>query len=80
MKGGQTGHAGGIEHQTTMTARWFSKRGHEVSLLTWNEGSVQEQLIDGVNVYSLCSQEEGLRGFRFIHPRWTSLIKAMAKI
>ena len=79
MKGGHAGHAGGVEHQTSMTARWFAGRGHTVSLLTWDEGGEQEQIIDGVKLFSLCSRGEGLKGLRFFYPRWSSLIKAMAR-
>lgn len=79
ITGGKTGHAGGVEHQTAMTARWFAKRGHQVSLLTWNEGGPEEETIEGVRIVKLCKGHEGLRGIRFFHPRWTSLTRAMKK-
>lgn len=37
MAGGRSGHIGGAEHQTTMTARWFAAKGYPVSLVTWDE-------------------------------------------
>lgn len=79
ITGGKTGHAGGVEHQTSMTARWLAKRGHHVSLLTWNEGGPEEETIEGVRIIKLCRGNEGLRGIRFFHPRWTSLTRAMEK-
>lgn len=78
MRGGNTGHAGGVEHQTSMTARWLAGRGHETSLLVWNENNKEEELIEGVRVISLCRQHDGLKVIKFVHPRWTSLVKTMA--
>lgn len=79
ITGGKTGHAGGVEHQTSMTARWLAMRGHHVSLLTWNEGGPDKETIEGVRIIKMCRGDEGLKGVRFFHPRWTSLIRAMKK-
>lgn len=78
MTGGVKGHVGGVERQTSMTARWLAAGGHRVNLLTWDEGQKEEiSAIDGVHVIKMCRQDEGIRGFRFIHPRWTSLNRAL---
>jgi glycosyltransferase involved in cell wall biosynthesis len=79
LTGGSRGHAGGVEHQTTMTARWLARRGHDVSLIVWNEGQPHDEIVDGVRVLSLCRQDAGIRGVRFLHPRWTSLTRALAR-
>lgn len=79
LTGGARGHAGGVEHQTTMTARWLARRGHDVSLIVWNEGQPEEVTVDGVRVISLCRQDDGIRGVRFFHPRWTSLTQALRR-
>ena len=79
ITGGARGHAGGVEHQTTMTARWLARRGHAVSLIVWNEGQPDEVDVDGVRVISLCRQDAGIRGVRFLHPRWTSLTRALRR-
>ena len=78
MTGGATGHAGGVERQTTMLARWLADRGVDVSLVVWNEGQPSETTIDGVRVLSVCARDAGLPGLRFVHPRWTSLNHALA--
>ena len=78
MTGGTTGHAGGVERQTTMLARWLARRGFEVSLIVWNEGQTDSTVIDGVRVISVCSRHAGVPGLRFFHPRWTSLARAMS--
>jgi glycosyltransferase involved in cell wall biosynthesis len=79
LTGGATGHAGGVEHQTAMTARWLARRGHDVSLIVWNEGQPEEVMVDGVRAISLCRQDDGIRGVRFLHPRWTSLTRALRR-
>jgi glycosyltransferase involved in cell wall biosynthesis len=79
MIGGTSGHIGGVERQTTLTARWLAGRGYAVSLLTWDEGQEgAEQSIDGVRVIKMCRRDQGWPGLRFFHPRWTSLVAAQA--
>ena len=77
--GGSRGHIGGVERQTTMLARWLAQRGHEVSLITWDEGQPDGQVVDGVRLLNLCAQHSGVPGVRFVHPRWTSLAGALKR-
>jgi glycosyltransferase involved in cell wall biosynthesis len=79
MTGGRDGHAGGVERQTTMTARWLASRGHDVSLVVWNEGPPGDEHVDGVRVIKLCRQRDGLPGLRFFYPRWASLWQALTR-
>lgn len=79
ITGGSAGHAGGVEHQTSLTARWLANRGHRVCLLTWHEGHADEELIDGVRVIKMCRKDQGAWGLRFFYPRWTSLNQALEK-
>jgi glycosyltransferase involved in cell wall biosynthesis len=60
-------------------AKWLVAKGHKVSLLTWSEGSDEDEVIDGVSVIKICRQDAGLPGVRFFHPRWTGLIGAMKR-
>lgn len=78
ITGGSSGHAGGVEHQTALTARWLASRGHDVQLIVWNEGSGREEQIAGVRVIKVCREADGIRGLRFFHPRWTTLNAALA--
>jgi glycosyltransferase involved in cell wall biosynthesis len=77
--GNGEGHIGGIERQQALMARWFALRGHRVSMLTWDDGQVDGEEIDGVRVHTICRRGAGLRGLRFFHPRWTGLVSAMRR-
>ena len=78
ISGGKQGHSGGVERQTSMTARWLAAQGHRVNLVTWDEGQMEEiSIIDGVRVIKMCRRDEGVTGMRFFHPRWTSLVRAL---
>jgi glycosyltransferase involved in cell wall biosynthesis len=77
MTGGASGHAGGVERQTTLTARWLAARGHAVTLVVWDEGQPAEMTVDGVRVIKMCREADGTPVARFFHPRWTSLNRAL---
>ncbi len=79
LLGGRSGHIGGVERQTSMLAKWLAARGHRVSLLTWDEGQPDGSEIDGVRVFTICRRQGGLPGLRFLHPRWTGLVRAMGR-
>lgn len=74
-----SGHIGGVEKQTALTARWLAARGHDVSLVTWDEGQLDGQLVDRVRLLKLCRANAGLPGLRFFWPRWTSLCAALRR-
>lgn len=77
MTGGANGHIGGVERQTSMTARWLVARGWRVSMITWSEGGPPEEIIDGVRVIKVCREDAGIPGLRFFWPKWTSLNRVM---
>ena len=77
MTGGNSGHVGGVERQTSLICRRLAAHGHRVNLLVWDEGQKDEVKIDGVRVIKMCRHDAGLFGLRFFHPRWTSLNRAM---
>jgi glycosyltransferase involved in cell wall biosynthesis len=74
-----TGHSGGSERQMAMMARWFAAQGYAASMVTWDLGAPDGATYEGVRVFHACRPHEGLRGVRFIHPRWTSLNAAMRR-
>ena len=79
INGGSNGSIGGVERQTSLMAQWLASRGHNVSLLTWSEGSIEDEIINGVNIIKICRQDAGLPGVRFFTPRWSGLISAMKR-
>jgi len=79
MAGGDSGHIGGVERQTSLMARWFAAQGYQVSMLTWDEGQEDGVEIDGVRMFKMCRKDAGIKGLRFFWPRWTSLVAAMKR-
>lgn len=79
LTGRGSGHIGGVENQTSLLARWLVSRGYAVDFVTWREGDASEEMVDGVRVLPICRQTDGVRGIRFVHPRWTSLISALRR-
>ncbi len=72
-----THHAGGIEVQVPLMAKWLAANGFTVSMITWDEGFEDGQIIDDVTVFKLCQRDDGLPGLRFFMPRWSSLLSAL---
>lgn len=79
VKGGSQGSIGGVERQTSLMAKCLVEKGHNVALLTWTEGGVDDEVVDGIRVIKICPQDSGLPGVRFFHPRWSGLIRAMRR-
>ncbi len=79
LTGVDTGHIGGIEHKQSFIAKWLARRGHQVSLITWDEGHDGDDIIQGVRVIRMCARDAGVKGIRFFYPKWTDLCKAMRK-
>jgi glycosyltransferase involved in cell wall biosynthesis len=79
LTGSRSGHIGGVEHQTTLLAKWLVARGYAVDFITWREGDETEAMVDGVRLLTICRQDEGLPGLRFVSPRWTSLVRALRR-
>lgn len=73
------GHVGGAELQTALMARWFARKGYRTSLITWNEGIEDGEVVDGVVLRRMCRRTDGFFGWRFVHPRLTSLYSAMRR-
>ena len=79
LAGGDAGHIGGVERQTSLMAQWLAGRGYRVSLITWDEGQEDGGVIDGVQVFKVCRKEAGIKGLRFFWPKWISLNAAMKR-
>ena len=77
--GGEQGHIGGAERQTSLMAKWFAAAGHETSLITWGKRDLDGQHVAGVTVRTVGRMEAGLPGLRFFYPRLTALHAAMRR-
>ncbi len=77
LAGVDTGHTGGIERQQALMARWLAAHGYRVAMVTADDGQSDDTMIDGVRVIKTCPRNAGLKFMRFIHPKWTSLYRAL---
>jgi glycosyltransferase involved in cell wall biosynthesis len=70
-------YLGGIEKLLVTMARGLSRSGVNTAFITYDHGQPDVEMIDGVTVYKAFSDEAGLPGLRFFHPRMTGLWRAM---
>lgn len=77
LTGEESGHIGGVERQTALLSEWLAANGHEVIVITWDEGGVPVEIVNGIKIIKLCKVTDGLPVIRFFTPRWTSLVSAL---
>lgn len=70
---------GGESVQHTLLAKAFAELGWQVSLISRDVGQEDGAVIDGVQVWKTYTQKSGLPGIRFIHPRLTSIWRALKR-
>ena len=70
-------HIGGAEIQQVRVGRELARRGYNVSFVTLDHGQPDGVVHEGMTVVKTCRWADGLPGLRFIHPRWTSLWRAL---
>jgi glycosyltransferase involved in cell wall biosynthesis len=73
------GHIGGAERQQVLIGKELAKRGYRVSFITLDHGQSDEMEIDGMRIIKAYDPNAGIRMLRFLHPRLTSLWRAMNK-
>lgn len=70
-------YLGGIEKLLVTMARGMSRSGLKTAFITYDHGQPDQEEVDGITIYKAFSEEDGLPGLRFIHPRMTGLWRAM---
>jgi glycosyltransferase involved in cell wall biosynthesis len=68
---------GGESVQHTLLARAFAEKGWQVSMISQDLGQEDGTVVDGIQVWKTFDQKAGLPYLRFIHPRLTSIWRAL---
>jgi glycosyltransferase involved in cell wall biosynthesis len=68
---------GGAEVQQAILARLLAKAGWRVSMVCLDFGQPDAAVLDGVTVHKAFALDAGLPALRFLHPRMTSMVRAM---
>ena len=72
-------YAGGAEVQLAQFAMALAKLGHDVSMVVGDFGQPDGAMYERVRTLKTFKSSAGLRGFRFIHPRCTTLWAALSR-
>jgi len=68
---------GGAEVQQAIIARLLAANGFRVSMVTLDYGQPDGAVVDGVTVHKAFTPDGGLPVLRFLHPRMSSMLRAM---
>jgi glycosyltransferase involved in cell wall biosynthesis len=68
---------GGEAVQQTLLAKAFRDLGFSVSIIDRDFGQPDGEVIDGIRVWKTMREGDGLPGLRFLHPRLTSVYRAL---
>ena len=70
---------GGAEVQQNFIAPELARRGYRVSMICYDYGQPDRTELDGVTIYNMHKPDEGIPVIRYLHPRLTSLWRALTR-
>jgi glycosyltransferase involved in cell wall biosynthesis len=71
---------GGAEVQMSILARLLAANGYPVSMICHDHGQPERARVDGVTVHKAFRPQAGVPGLRFLHPRMTSMWRALHQV
>jgi glycosyltransferase involved in cell wall biosynthesis len=71
---------GGAELQQTLVAKALVKRGLKVSMIVADHGQSEQSSWNGISTVKVYRPDAGIRVIRFVHPRWTSVWRALRRV
>jgi len=71
---------GGAEVQQCVLARLFAANGFRVSMITFDYGQPNGAVIDGITVHKAFREDAGIPVLRFLHPRLTTMWRALREV
>ncbi|HEX8988342.1 MAG TPA: glycosyltransferase family 4 protein [Rhodocyclaceae bacterium] len=76
----RTAVIGGAEVQQSILARLLARAGYRVSMICLDYGQPPRIEIDGVEIVRACKPDAGIPVVRFLHPRLSSMWRAMQAV